>query len=323
MDMANVALVLGAGGAAGTAFHAGALAALAEISGWDPRTANVIVGTSAGSTTTGLLRAGLSAADLYQHMTGQPMSAAGAELMRQTTAHSTSSTSGQTTKSRFSSLPLPVAPGLALDLAKRPRRMKPITFGAAMAPAGRHRAELLGRPFVGLHPGRWPQQDTWICAVDVDAGRRVVFGRDDRVAPMGLAIAASCAIPAYYAPVTIGDRRYVDGAAHSVHNADLISPDGLDAVVVSAPMSVTDQSGFSLDSAIRQGIRRQLRAELRHLEQQGIPIITLAPGPRDRRVMSGNSMDLAMRPAIAQVVKSSTMWFLTEKSPEYIRSLRT
>ena len=48
-EMTRVGLVLGAGGATGHAFHAGVLSALAEETGWDPRAADIIVGTSAGS----------------------------------------------------------------------------------------------------------------------------------------------------------------------------------------------------------------------------------------------------------------------------------
>jgi len=47
--MPRIGLVLGAGGIVGHAFHAGVLGALAEVTGWDPRAAEVVVGTSAGS----------------------------------------------------------------------------------------------------------------------------------------------------------------------------------------------------------------------------------------------------------------------------------
>jgi len=63
------------------AFHAGMLAALAEVTGWDPREAEVVVGTSAGSVVGALLRAGMSAEDHYARLTGAPLSAAGARLV--------------------------------------------------------------------------------------------------------------------------------------------------------------------------------------------------------------------------------------------------
>ena len=57
----RIALALGAGGVVGHAYHAGVLAALEEATGWDPRDAEVIVGTSAGSVVGSLLRAGFAA----------------------------------------------------------------------------------------------------------------------------------------------------------------------------------------------------------------------------------------------------------------------
>src|SRR5688572_7228447 len=72
--MARVGLVLGAGGVAGQAYHAGVLAALEHDLGWDPRTADVIVGTSAGSVTGTLLRLGMKAEDLAAAAVEAPLS---------------------------------------------------------------------------------------------------------------------------------------------------------------------------------------------------------------------------------------------------------
>ncbi|HEY3483993.1 MAG TPA: patatin-like phospholipase family protein, partial [Ilumatobacteraceae bacterium] len=64
MEVARVGLVLGGGGVAGLAFHAGTLAALHHDTGWDPATADIVVGTSAGSIAGCILRAGISTEDL-------------------------------------------------------------------------------------------------------------------------------------------------------------------------------------------------------------------------------------------------------------------
>ena len=72
--MPRIGLVLGAGGEVGYAFHAGVLAALADVSGWDARSAEVIVGTSAGSIAGAVLRAGCSPADLAARVTGDRVS---------------------------------------------------------------------------------------------------------------------------------------------------------------------------------------------------------------------------------------------------------
>ena len=60
----SVGLVLGAGGVVGQAYQAGVLAALQRETGWDPRDATLIVGTSAGSVTGAALRVGVPATDL-------------------------------------------------------------------------------------------------------------------------------------------------------------------------------------------------------------------------------------------------------------------
>ena len=68
----GIGLVLGAGGTTGAAFHAGTLLALQQDLGWDPNTADVIVGSSAGSIVGGLLRAGLTTDDLSAWGTSVP-----------------------------------------------------------------------------------------------------------------------------------------------------------------------------------------------------------------------------------------------------------
>ena len=84
----------------------------------------------------------------------------------------------------------------------------------------------------------WPERDLWICAVRRRDGRRVVFGRPGSPdAPLHLAIAASCAVPGYFAPVKIHDHTYIDGGAHSPTNAAILRERGLDLVVVVSPMS--------------------------------------------------------------------------------------
>ena len=45
--MTRVGLVLGGGGIVGMAYHGAVLAGLEDATGWDPRDAEVVVGTSA------------------------------------------------------------------------------------------------------------------------------------------------------------------------------------------------------------------------------------------------------------------------------------
>src|SRR5450755_4572197 len=72
----TVGLVLGAGGVVGQAYQAGVLAGLERQAGWDPRDAELIVGTSAGSVTGAALRVGVPATDLAAMAVGRPLARA-------------------------------------------------------------------------------------------------------------------------------------------------------------------------------------------------------------------------------------------------------
>ena len=76
----SIGLVLGAGGVVGQAYQAGVLSALQRETGWDPREATVIVGTSAGSVTGAALRVGVPATDLAASLYGVPTSRRGGAI---------------------------------------------------------------------------------------------------------------------------------------------------------------------------------------------------------------------------------------------------
>ena len=204
----KVGMVLGAGGLTGEAYHRGVLRALQDT-GWDARDADVLVGTSAGSIVAASLRASGGRPDHEPPATGAPRPAD------------------------------PVAPPRARRFLLGPLRARPVARAMGLLPAGRVETDFLSEGFDGRFGARWPARDTWIVAVRRRDGRRVVFGRPGSPdASVGSAVSASCAIPAYFAPVTIGDTQYVDGGAHSPTNADVLRSRPLDLVVVSSPMSV-------------------------------------------------------------------------------------
>src|ERR671927_269742 len=67
----KVGLVLGAGGVLGGAWLTGGLYALARETGWDPQTADNIVGTSAGSMIGSLMAAGVPPWFMVAHSAGE------------------------------------------------------------------------------------------------------------------------------------------------------------------------------------------------------------------------------------------------------------
>ncbi len=76
-----------------------------------------------------------------------------------------------------------------------------------------------------------------IPAVDLDRAERVVFGVGGLVeTPISEAIAASSAIPGFFAPFTVGGRDYVDGDVGHTGHADLAVDAGATLVVVVNPL---------------------------------------------------------------------------------------
>ena len=272
----RVGLVLGAGGVTGLAYHAAALATLERELGWDPRTAEIVTGTSAGSVTGALLRRGISAGDLALVALGRE-------------PRSTPAGVGRALRDRPEFPPVrlrsflgraPRLPSAALFAAwmRRPWRVDPVTALISVIPDGRldlieHASaldELLGSP--------WPDDHLWICAVRHDDLRRVVLGRDLR-ARLSAAVAASCAIPGYFRPVQIGRRAYMDGGVRSPTNADVLRRAPLDLAIIVSPMSGRELGRFGGSNAVRRHARGKLTGERRRLDAAGIPSVVIEPGP--------------------------------------------
>src|SRR5450755_1854813 len=302
-DAPRVGLVLGAGGVAGGAFHAGVLAAIAAATGWDPRRATVVVGTSAGSITGASLIAGLSAGDLLARSEDRPMSAAGTRLM-----------AGVGPPRRPPPLraggrprrPADIAARLA-RAAARPLEARPLALAAGLLPEGRVGTALISAAIAGLPLHSWPGGRLWVGAVRERDGRLVVFGRDQRP-PIPDAVAASCAIPGFYRPVGIDGELFVDGGAHSPTNADVLAGLGLDLVVVSSPMSVVGPGlRLAFDQPVRRWSRLVLETEARRLRREGTHVIAFQPTAADAAVIGPNPMDPGRRAVVARQARDSTL----------------
>jgi NTE family protein len=304
MTAPRIGLVLGAGGATGGAFHAGMLAALHDATGWDARTAALVVGTSAGSITGSLLRAGIGPDDLLAGATGRPVSAAVRPHLERL-ERSRSKWPPPNPPRRMVRM---AEPRVLVNAARRPWRVRPGALAAALLPAGALPTEMISDG-VGALFDRWPPEPLWICAVRLRDGRRVVFGRDRApAARVGDAVAASCAIPSFFAPVTIDGERYVDGGAHSPTNLDLVRRDHFDLVVVSSPMSVAGRTpSLRADALARRFCRATLDAEAVAVRRRGIPVVAFQPTPSDREVMGLNPMDPTRRAATAEQIYQSTL----------------
>ncbi len=296
----SVGLVLGAGGVAGAAWHAGALAALAEA-GWDARSADMMIGTSAGSGTATILRLGVPPSDLLAGAVGEPMSPVGA---------------GYATKAGPSvdipppviggRIPRPASPAMAFRSLAAPWRLRPMKLAAGLLPPGRTSTAFIGDRIRNAHEQPWPDRPTWICAVRLSDGERVIFGRDVVDAHIATAVEASSAIPAFFAPVEHDGELYVDGGAHSPSNADLVAGLGFDVVVVSSPMSGTGAAIRRPRWTGARALHRQtLDREIRAVRADGTPVLVLQPDAAVVDAIGPNSMDPSRRAEIGRLAHES------------------
>lgn len=216
--------MLAGGGLAGIAWETGVLRGIADES---PATANalldsdVLVGTSAGSTVAAQLGSGLGLDALFDRQTA-PSSAelkpnVGVEEL--TELFLTAMMQPNTTKAER--LQTIGAVALSTETVAEPVRREVIAQR--------------------LPSHDWPERVLRISAIDSATGELVMFDRNSGVGLVD-AVAASCAVPGVWPPVTIGDRRYMGGGVGSTVNMALAAD--CDVVVALLPQDRSSPSPF-------------------------------------------------------------------------------
>jgi NTE family protein len=300
--MPRTAIVLGGGGLTGEAYEAGVLAALEDTIGFDPRSADLIVGTSAGSQVGAGLRFGLAATDLKAFIAGEQLSREGQRMIE-----------------RIGDVPEPPQSFPRPQLRLPPLRL---IGGAVLHPWKSRRAILTAliptgqidtapfeealRRFTG---SEWCTDALWIVGAKLPSCERVVFGRDDGLrCDVARAVAASCCIPGVFAPVTIDGDLYVDGGIHSPTNADLVADEGFDDVIVVSPMSA---SGTSVRrrrvNPMRLYCRALLGREVRKVRASGGRVRVFQPGVDAQRVMGINALDQSRCAQVTRAAYEETL----------------
>jgi NTE family protein len=259
--VASKALVLGSGGITGAAWEVGLVAGLAAH-GLDLTTADLIVGTSAGSLAGAQLTSGIALAELYAAQC-EPSEVA------------VTATMGRALMLRYGLAVF--TPGTAARARKRLGRV-----ARASPPLAEAQRRAVIEAWLPSH--EWPAQRLIITAVDARTGECATFDAASG-ASLVEAVSASCAVPGVWPPVEINGRRWMDGGMRSAANADLAA--GFDRVVVLAPL----WRGFRvMPAALRQ---------CQQLAAVGSAVVLVTPSAESAAAM-GNLLDSAGRAAAVQ-----------------------
>ena len=254
------ALVLGGGGVVGVAWETGVVAGLLDA-GVDLRAAEAIVGTSAGSMVGTRLAAGQDLRN-EQRAVAIPALEGGPDVV---TLQQVFGRWAQAERVDHAFLCEIGA------LAMRARTVDEQTWIAATGAS------------IGVSD--WPHDRLKLVAVDVEDGRLAAHDRAS-AAPLDRAIAASCAVPGLFPPISIHGRRYMDGGVRSGTSADLLLPDEPEVVVIVAPLS-------RAATAIGALAERCLDHEIEALEAAGARVFKVLPNEEDVAAFGPNLMDAA------------------------------
>ncbi len=224
------ALVLAGGGLAGIAWEVGILQGIEDESAQTARAllgSDVMVGTSAGSAVAAQLGSRRSLDELYD---------------RQLTGASKEMDPGvdieQITELFLTALSEPDA-----TTTQKLQRIGAVALSTPTVSEATRREVIAQR----LPSHDWPDRDLRITAIDIGTGELVAFDGTSGVALLD-AVAASCAVPGAWPPVTIGERRYMDGGVGSTMNLRLAAD--CDLAVVLVPSGRGAPSPFGRDPAM-------------------------------------------------------------------------
>ncbi|MFI0960659.1 patatin-like phospholipase family protein [Streptomyces sp. NPDC021080] len=260
--MSDTALVLGGGGPVGGAWLTGVLAGL-TAAGIDLAGADVVIGTSAGAVFGSRLLGGVPAADLYQRQLS------GADAVHLPV------TARQTARFLWAALG-----------SRRPQQSVERLARAALRARTCPEAEVFDTVGALLGDIRdWPERELRITAIDAETGRLEVFDSHSEVTLLE-AVAASCAVPVVWPPVTVAGRRWMDGGSRSTANLQLARGYRRVLAIVPLPQAVGPHPSASRQAA--------------ELSDDGTRVALLSPDRAARRAMGRNMTDETRRPAAAR-----------------------
>jgi NTE family protein len=274
------ALVFGGGGSAGNAWEIGVIAGLVDA-GLDVTQADLIIGTSAGSTAAAQITSATQPSELLAGiLAAAPQPRTGPAGSDRGRAPNVPAADHMDRTSRIIAA--------AEDAADMRRRMGAAALEMDAGPDSSGQTQRRATVAARLPSQHWPQRPMLIVAVDARTGEPVVFDRHSGV-DLADAVTASCAGPG--APAhSIGDSRYIDGGYRSPENADLAA--GYGRVLVLSPL------GGRTRAPLDWGMH--LAAQADELRARGSRVETIVPDSESRDAFGVNLMDPSTRAPAAR-----------------------
>jgi NTE family protein len=271
------ALVLGGGGSTGNAWLIGIIAGLFDA-GLDVTTADLTIGTSAGSTAAAQI-AGATPPELF--------AATAAVVPHQRTGPVESGQRPNRPMAGQLERFLEIIAS-AEDLEDMRRKMGAAALARDAASDGSWQVQWRATVASRLPDQHWPRRSVLITAVDAQTGEPVVFDRRSGVDLVD-AVAASCAGGGF--PYWINGRAYVDGGYRAnAENADLAV--GYERVLVLSPLGGKTLHPLHWDT--------RLAVQVDHLLAAGSKVESVFPDNSSEHLFGTNAMNLSLRPAAAQ-----------------------
>lgn len=272
--MGERVLVLGGGGVTGIAWEVGLLAGLAEL-GLDLTDADTVIGTSAGSVVGGQVTSGHPLTELYERQ----LSGYGPESL---------SRLGLRFRARFAWALLRGRSGPAFR-----RRVGAMALRADTV-TEQERLEVIA---ARLPEHEWPTRDLRVTAVDAQTGEFRLLDRHSGV-PLITAVAASCAVPGVYPPVTVDGRPMVDGGVMSGSNADVAAGAGAVVILAPSPRGIGPMTGAD--------------AQAEALRAAGARVVVVCPDAAALVAIGKNVLDPAARAPSAEAGRAQAARVLDE-----------
>ena len=266
------ALVLAGGGAAGNAWQLGLIAGLADAD-VDVTGADVIIGTSAGSTVAAQITSATRPADLYAAiLTEVPQPPSGEARSERGHPLRLSGPSYLEWSNRIIA-----SAGDAADMRRR-MGAAALEMDASDGSAQRRWRHIVEARLPSHH---WPQQHLLVTAVDARTGEPVVFDQGSGVDLVDAVAASTSAMT----PYPIGENRYLNGGYRRSENADLAF--GYGRVLVLSPFG--GRSRMPLEWGM------DLATQVDELRARGSRVETVFPDAGAGDVFDANALDPSTR----------------------------